>query len=275
MQRGACRQGSRRRGEGGEKGLKKLPYFCWYPADFDVDENVKLMNLEEIGLYAVCLNHSWVNGSLPADPLEIARAMKVPKSQFLRSWPRVAPCFMARDDGRWVNSRQESERELAKAKSEKGRESAGKRWGKDANASDSQCQPNARASDSDSVSGVGFSSEEKPKVSLAARIDGQPFFERLIGAFLASGVKLSEQRLRDAGFEWVSMPDSEWEPAAIYAETKARSTDARHMGWPANYLKKKDWMAIGPGRVMPLNQPTRFDQANAEAAEMLRKGRSF
>lgn len=107
---------------------KKLPYFCWYPTDFEVDENVKLMNIEEVGLYAICLNHSWINGSLPADPLEIARAMKVPKGQFLRAWPRVVPCFVQRDDGRWTNRRQEYERSSAIAKSKKATESIRKRY---------------------------------------------------------------------------------------------------------------------------------------------------
>ena len=150
---------------------KKLPFFCWYPADFDVDENVKLMNIEQVGLYALCLNHSWVNGSLPADPLEIARAMKVPKGQFLRAWARVVPCFQKREDGRWVNPRQELERRQAserhEAKKKGGEKTAAKRWGSNL-VSDSLATTRAYGSDYDSGSVDGSSGLQKSALAFDA-----------------------------------------------------------------------------------------------------------
>ena len=107
----------------------KLPYFKWYPKDFDHNEKVRLMNLEEIGLYALCLNHSWVNGSLPADLDEIGRAMKVPAKQLRRAWPRVAPCFVE-IEGRLINPRQEDERAKAIEKSGKCTDAVQIRYGR-------------------------------------------------------------------------------------------------------------------------------------------------
>lgn len=108
-----------------------------------------------------------------------------------------------------------------------------------------------RARDSLPFPSVLFpSSEEKNKVAIL-KIDGKPLFERMIGAFLAAGVKLSEPQMAAAGMEWVSLDDAEWLPATECAEDRAKATEARWMGLPASYLRSKAWQAKGPGRILP------------------------
>src|SRR5438105_1145219 len=90
-----------------------------YPKDFDTDAGVRALDLAEIGLYLCCLNHAWVNGGLDERPEEIARALRVPVSEFDRLWPRVSKLFTPNGSGMLVNRRQEEERTEAIAKSNK------------------------------------------------------------------------------------------------------------------------------------------------------------
>ncbi len=38
--------------------MKKLPFYKMYPADAEMDENFRLMTLEQRGMYWTLLNHS-------------------------------------------------------------------------------------------------------------------------------------------------------------------------------------------------------------------------
>jgi len=101
-------------------------------------------------------------------------------------------------------------------------------------------------------------------------------FERLIGTFLAAGVALNEPDMLAAGTEWVSLPDADHEPAVLHAEAKARTTEARFMGLPSNYLRKRPWDRRGPGRLLPIaREPTKSEQSTAEALQRVQQGRSF
>jgi uncharacterized protein YdaU (DUF1376 family) len=110
----------------------KLPYYSMYPSDFDTDEKVRGMTDEEVGFFVRCLNHSWINGSIPADLDELARILQRDSKYVHRVWRRVGRCFVSPIDqqDRLVNPRQEEERALAEQKSEKAREKVNKRWAK-------------------------------------------------------------------------------------------------------------------------------------------------
>lgn len=133
------------------------------------------MSLEEIGLYAVCLNHCWINGSLPSDPAIIQKLLKLPRIQFERAWSSVSGCFQE-SDGRLTNPRQEHERSEVMAKSDKARASAEKRWCEsDANALPTHCEGNARASGSGVVSEASeVIPGKKEKTSTRARGENDP-----------------------------------------------------------------------------------------------------
>jgi uncharacterized protein YdaU (DUF1376 family) len=99
--------------------MKSLPYFHWYPADAETDENFSAMSDEEVGFLLRCLNHSWINGSLPADLKALARTRKVNYNHLVKMWLRVGRCFQPSesDPSRLVNKRQEEERAKAVNKS--------------------------------------------------------------------------------------------------------------------------------------------------------------
>ena len=73
---------------------RKLPYFKWYPADAEMDENFRAMSDAEIGFYIRCLNHSWLNNGIPADSTERARALRSPLKYCDKQWVRVGRCFV-------------------------------------------------------------------------------------------------------------------------------------------------------------------------------------
>jgi len=91
---------------------KALPYFKLYPSDAELDENFRAMDDSELGFYWRCLNHSWVNHGLPADPETRARVLRCEKSYADIQWQRVGKCFgpMKGNPDRLVNPRQEKDR---------------------------------------------------------------------------------------------------------------------------------------------------------------------
>lgn len=262
---------------------KKLPYFCWYPADFEVDENVKLMNIEEIGLYAVCLNHCWINGSLPADPAEICRAMKVPKPQFARAWPRVKPCFIQREDGRWVNARQERERELAHVKSDQARKAANKRHGKDAFTSASAVRPHdprmhsamPRASDSgsDSGSGVPGKGAGKPQTLALAGQSIQEILEELKQIYSRAGCPIPPKHEQLAAQFLVDIPAEKRHRVPDYVKhclLTGRWRGASTTKSLLNLLRDGDWDVEITKRTLPSPKPENASDI-AERVEILKR----
>lgn len=109
---------------------KILPFFKWYPADADTDANFRAMSDAEIGFYIRCLNHSWINEGIPADPKERARVLHTRLDTANRYWERVGKCFVTSSSHpeRLTNSRQEMERGLASQKSLKATESVKARY---------------------------------------------------------------------------------------------------------------------------------------------------
>lgn len=99
--------------------MKGLPYFRWYPADAETDENYSSLNDRELGFFHRCLNRAWLNNGLPADLDQLAKAMHVTRSYLNSIWPKVGRCFVHHPDEvhRIVNPRQEQERSHATAKS--------------------------------------------------------------------------------------------------------------------------------------------------------------
>lgn len=146
----------------------KLPYFRFYPKDFDTDERVRGFDPRQIGIFVLALNHAWINDGLPSDESQLARLLRVTPRDFRAAWPAVRGCFQEFPDGRLKNNRQESERLECVSKSAKASESAKKRWSVDANALSAKCEGNARAYDYDSDAsflkkrGVGKNNELAP-----------------------------------------------------------------------------------------------------------------
>jgi uncharacterized protein YdaU (DUF1376 family) len=88
---------------------KELPYMKWYPADFEEDEDVKLMTLEEVGFYVRCMNHAWNNNGLPGNVEMVARLFHLDFDKAERLWSIVGKKFFLHE-GRFFNRRQEIDR---------------------------------------------------------------------------------------------------------------------------------------------------------------------
>lgn len=118
----------------------KSPSYPWYPRDYNNDEPVQLMTLEEEGAYHRLLDHQWFHRSIPADVAAIARICKnVSPNKMRKLWRAIAPCFVPipGDPARLYNRKLERIRAEKEAyrlqQSESGRLGAQKRWGKHGN----------------------------------------------------------------------------------------------------------------------------------------------
>lgn len=89
---------------------QKAPAYQWFPRDFAMDEVAQLMNYEQQGMYRKLLDHQWLEGSIPADEVELAALLKVPVARFRKLWPRIARKFAPCGPGRLQNGRLERQR---------------------------------------------------------------------------------------------------------------------------------------------------------------------
>lgn len=267
----------------GAESKTDLPYFKWYPKDCDVDEDVRAMDDRELGFYIRCLNHSWVNGSLPADVSEIARIMKSPRSYVAKIWPRVSRCFAPSEDpARLVNKRQEEERSKAIRKSEKATDSIRKRYERSSNV-----VPRAftRAeSDSVSESVVDVCSSEKtttPEVStsaLAVATSGVgEVFDELKSIYRQAGKPIPEKHENIAVQMLLGIPQDRLPRVPNYVKWALVSgtwSDAAHTKSLLNLLRDGDWDVEITQRTLPVavqHTPSRVDAAQAEAMARFRK----
>lgn len=124
-------------------------WYRWYPRDFEADEPVKLMTLEEEGAYHRLLDHQWINGSLPIEPAQLARICKnVTPAKMRRLWSALAACFTRIDTAegpRYQNRRLERERAKVMAyrdqRSAQARHAAQTRWQTSASTADASPEP--------------------------------------------------------------------------------------------------------------------------------------
>ena len=103
------------------------PWFKWYPKDFLTDEKVRLMSVEEIGLYVLCLNYAWLNEGLPGDANAVQELLQCASDVFERSWKKVEKCFVFEGD-RFVNQKMEALRLLKNKVSRSRKRAANVRW---------------------------------------------------------------------------------------------------------------------------------------------------
>jgi len=268
-----------------------LPYFSLYPKDFDTDAKVRAMEDRELGLYIRCLNYSWVNDGLPADPEEVRRAFRDTPGAFAEKWPRVEACFPVAADGRRRNPRQEKERAQAIEKSLKASANAKRAHsGRSASAEQMQSGRSARASESVSDSGSeSFSGEsaERGNGAAAAAPDGgahrdesrtelvpsdeffEPvLFEGMLGLFIALGRGMGiSDRIRCEN-AWKGLTQAERRRAHDYAMSRRTEWQTRPTGkiaQPWNYLAEKHWERDAPRLLAQTRGPSKAEAAHDEA----------
>jgi len=117
-----------------DHGANKAPAYQWYPRDFEGDELVKLMSLEEEGAYRRLLDHQWLHGSIPDDVRLLGKICKnTPAKRMSQIWRAVAACFVEVEPRRLQNRKMERVRTLSREHRDRQR-AAGKlgaeaRWG--------------------------------------------------------------------------------------------------------------------------------------------------
>lgn len=116
--------------------MNKAPAFQFYAADFLADEKVMLMSIAARGIYITLLAVQWREGSIPVNPLLMAKLCGCDSSAIESHWHEVADCFTVCDfdAARMVNPRLEEQREkltvFKENRSQAGKMGAKARWNK-------------------------------------------------------------------------------------------------------------------------------------------------
>lgn len=115
--------------------MTKSPALPVYTKDFDTDERVMMMDLEEEGAYFRLLRVQWREGSIPSDLKSLAKLLRCHPKTASRVADKVLACFSPHPTlpGRLVNLKTERVREEQQAflrgRSEAGKKGAKSRWG--------------------------------------------------------------------------------------------------------------------------------------------------
>jgi uncharacterized protein YdaU (DUF1376 family) len=252
-----------------------LPYYSMYPKDFDSDDAVRAMEDCELGLYIRCLNHSWINDGLPADPEEIRRRFRDAPEEFARKWKRVELCFPVGPDGKRRNPRQERERAQAIAKSLKASANAKRSHnGRTAEAVQAQqSEGSARASGSGSGDGEekGGTGEKTEMVERSI----QPILDDLEEIYRKAGTPIPEKHKQIAWQLLLEIPPERRARVPNYCKWALVSGK-----WPSpgktkalvNVLRDGDWDVELAPRILPMpREASARELAQERAAEKFRR----
>jgi uncharacterized protein YdaU (DUF1376 family) len=122
----------------------RRPWFKFYASEWLSNRRVALMSPACKGVYIDLLAMCWQEGSIPADPVELAFLLRLTKREFFPLWDVVKTHFSTASDPNFLtNSRIESERAIANEKSQNGRNAANTRWADDADALQTHSERNA------------------------------------------------------------------------------------------------------------------------------------
>lgn len=108
----------------------RLPWLKFYVAD-EMDR-MSGMSLPEIGIYFKAVCRQWIDGDLPSEPPQLARALRIPLKELERYGGAVVDEFFpVNAAGRRTNPQLALARTEAEERSEGGRRAAQARWGRD------------------------------------------------------------------------------------------------------------------------------------------------
>lgn len=264
----------------------RRPWFKFYPGDWLSSRRVALMKPAEKGVYIDLLAICWQEGSIPADPDELAYLLRLSKREFRAIWETVSKHFQPTDDPHFLTNRRiEDERADANQKSENGRKAAETRWDDDADALQTQSGRNAiqRAEEREEKreSRSKTKNEIDPELAAlwdefnAARLAVIPGAHRL--APTEGSVKLLRDRLK-AG----ETAQSVRHVIAVYANEARDAEKARHfnattpfrpenfaraLSQPAPATKKTPTVDLFPDGMTPHESPATARALHREAVE--------
>jgi uncharacterized protein YdaU (DUF1376 family) len=91
----------------------KLPYFQYYPADFE--QGTATFTLTEVGAYQRLLNHQWAHGSVPDSTRTLAQILRCSPSTAKSVWKTISAKFEQGEDGLYRNARLEQSRDNSRS----------------------------------------------------------------------------------------------------------------------------------------------------------------
>jgi len=106
--------------------MSKAPAFQTYAADFYMDTNS--WTIEEVGVYQRLLLTQWVNGSLPDDPVKLARIAGCSVKKLHQVWGIISKKLIPNGNGQLINKRLEEVRNIQLNYSESRRKNVMKRY---------------------------------------------------------------------------------------------------------------------------------------------------
>ncbi len=250
--------------------MKELPYFKWYPADAETDQNFRAMDDSDIGFYIRCLNHAWINKGIPADPKERARVLRTRLDTANKRWDRVGKCFVNSSlyPERLINLRQETERSLASQKSQMAAESVKVRYERKSNVA-----PRALAQYSETET---YTEAEKKHTHTNGRVRVTDLNGQTSQRFDEFWDRYPRQQHRDAACQqWLSVVTIEVEPALFACLQRYLGSDEVARGAVANPEKwlheqhRDSWAGNWPPA--RLTAPQRRESVTEQAIRMAKE----
>lgn len=112
------------------------PAFQFYPKDYLSDAKTRAMTFKQRGMYWDLVSHCWLEGSLPANPQDIARILGIttPARFAANDWPVIGRCFRLVGDAHQHPRLEIERRKQADHREERsgaGRKGAERRWHRD------------------------------------------------------------------------------------------------------------------------------------------------
>lgn len=110
------------------------PWFKFFAADYLTDPKVDELPLDAQAILVRMWAVHWIEGSLPADPTQLARKCRVDFLHMQMHLQTLMQFFMQTDSGLLISERMEKERGKSGITSSARKEAANNRWNKDVNA---------------------------------------------------------------------------------------------------------------------------------------------
>lgn len=206
---------------------KKLPYFPFYPSDFDSDTD--LLSDAEVGAYIRLLNIQWKSGKIPEKKLP--RLMEDHENV----WPEIEQYFDC-EDGLVFNSRLERERGVAEERHNtavaRGKAGADARWN----------TPSNRPSIDGALDGAIATQNSELITKKLRTTEHKKRVETLFLAFYSDYPKKVGKAQAQKAFHKISPDDDLFNVIITALKNHIRKwDDPKYIPHPATWLNQKRW----------------------------------
>jgi uncharacterized protein YdaU (DUF1376 family) len=207
--------------------MSKAPAYQRYSKDYLASVRVQMMTLAEEGAYNRLLEYCWLNGSIPADPVKIARLIGKGCTVEIA---KVCLEMFARhpdDSDKMIHDRLERERRKQESNSEARREAAAARWNKGKSEKNCKSGKPAEARGTRDEADYGNGNQVKSKADAnALQTDMQNDALHIATAYTSSSSNEKEEDGKPS-----RAPKKPLNPKAESPPVKAKSPPESHKAW--------------------------------------------